>query len=79
MSHIIYVSNALDECASVHMKQLYSLHKRAIKFLMPSPNMDYIQKYCALKLLPLNKQLLLNKCVLMQNVIHSKALSLIHI
>ena len=55
------------------MKQLYSLHKRAIKFLMPSPNMDYNQKCCALKLLPLDKQLLLNKCVLMQKVVHGKA------
>ena len=31
MSHINYVSNAWDGCAFVHMKQLYSLHKRAIK------------------------------------------------
>ena len=54
MSHINFVSNAWDGCACVHMKQLYSLHKRAIKFLMPSPNMDYNQKCCALKLLPLD-------------------------
>ena len=36
------------------MKQLYTLHKRASKFLMPGPNMDYNQKCCALKLLPLD-------------------------
>ena len=30
-------------------------------------------KCCALKLLPLDKQLLLNKCVLMQMVVHGKA------
>ena len=71
--HINYVSNAWDGCACVHMKQLYTLHKRAKKFLMPSPNMDYNQKCCALKLLPLDKQLLLNKCVLMQKVVHGKA------
>ena len=50
-----------------------TLHKCAIKFLMPSPNMDYNQKCCALKLLPLGKQVLLNKCVLMQKVVHGKA------
>ena len=72
MSHINYVSNAWDECACVHMKQLHSLHKRAIKFLMPIPNMDYKQKCCALKLLHLDKQRLLNKCVLMQKVVHGK-------
>ena len=73
MSHMNYVSNAWDGCAGVHMKQLYSLHKRAVKFLMPIPNLDYKQKCCALKLLPLDKQLLLNKCVLMQKVVHGKA------
>ena len=68
MSHINYVSNA-----GVHMKQLYSLHKRAVKLLMPIPNLDYKQKCCALKLIPLDKQLILNKCVLMQKVVHGKA------
>ena len=40
---------------------------------MPIPNLDYKQKCRALKLLPLDKQLLLNKCVLMQKVVHGKA------
>ena len=74
MSHMNYVSNAWDGCAGVHMKQLYSLHKRDVKFLMPIPSLDYKQKCCALKLLPLDKQLLLNKCVLMRKVVHGKAL-----
>ena len=52
MSHMNYVSNAWDGCAGVHMKQLYSLHKRAVKFLMPIPNLDYKQKCCALKTTP---------------------------
>ena len=75
MSDINYVSTAGDGCACVHMKQLYSLHKLAIKFFLPVPvpNMDYKQKYCTLKLLPLDEQLLLNKCVLMQNVVRGKA------
>jgi len=45
-----------------------------VKFLMPIPNMDYKQKCCALKLLPLDKQLLHNNCFLMQKVVHSKTL-----
>ena len=73
MSHMNYVSNAWDRCACVHMKQLYSLHKRAVICFMSIPNLDYKQKYCALKLLPLDKQLLLNKCVLMQKVVYGKA------
>ena len=64
---------ALNPTKTKCMKQLYSLHKRAVKFLMPIPNLDYKQKCCALKLLPLDKQLLLNKCVLKQKVVHGKA------
>ena len=75
MSHMNYVSNAWDGCACMHMKHLYSLHKRAVKLLMPIPNIDHIQECCALKLLPLDKQLLLNKCVLMQKIVHGKALA----
>ena len=55
------------------MKQPYSLHKGAIKFFIPILNIDYKQKCCALKRLPLDKQLLLSKCVLMQKVVHGKA------
>ena len=40
---------------------------------MPIPNLDYKQKCCALKLHPLDKQLLLSKCVLMQKAVHGKA------
>ena len=68
MSQMNYVSNAWDGCAGVHMKQLYSLHKCAVKFLMTIPNIDYKQPCFALKLPPVDKQLLLNKCVLMQKV-----------
>ena len=73
MSHMNYVSNACDGCACVHMKQLYALHKCAVKFVIPIPNLDYKQKCCALKLLLLDKQLLFNKCVLMQKVVQGKA------
>ena len=65
------VLEAIVRC--VRMKQLHSLHKRAIKSLMLIPNMGYIQKYCALKLLPQDKNVLLKQCVLMQKVVHGKA------
>ena len=55
MSHMNYVSNAWDGYAGVHMKQLYSLHKRAVKFLILIPYLDYKEKCCALKQLFLNK------------------------
>ena len=73
MSHVNYVLNVRDGCASVRLKQAYSLHWRAIKVLMPATDMDYIQKWRALRLLPLDKQPLFNECVLMQKVVHGKA------
>ena len=42
-----YVSTAWDGCAGVHMKQLYSLFKLTVKFLMPIPNIDYKQVLCS--------------------------------
>ena len=54
--------------ARVLWKQLYPLHKDIIKLLMPIPNnfMDYAHKCSTLRLLPLDKQLLFKKCVLME-------------
>ena len=48
--------------------QLHSLYKRAMKLLMPIPNVDYKQNCCVL----IYKQLLLSKCVLMQKIVHGK-------
>ena len=64
----------------VHWEQPYSLHKDKTKLSMPIPNnfMDYAHKFGAVRLLPLDKQLLLKKCVLMQKkrrrkkVVHDK-------
>ena len=58
-------------CRCAHEAAVFS-PQSAVKVLMPIPNLDYKQKCCALKLLPLEKQLLLNKCVLMQMVVHGK-------
>ena len=58
-------------CLCAHEATVFS-PQMSMKLLMPIPNMDYKQKCCALKLLPLDKQLLLIKRVLMQKVVHGK-------
>ena len=76
MSHMNYVSNAWDGCACVHMKQLYSLHKRAIKFLMPSPNNYGLQSKVLCSQATPSRQTTIaqqNECVLMRKVVHGKA------
>ena len=40
---------------------------------MPTYHMDYIQKRRVFKILPLDKQLLINKCVLLEKIVHGKA------
>ena len=59
-------------CRCAHEAAVFS-PQTCRKILDAIPNLDYKQKYCALKLLPLDKQLLLNKCVLMQKAVHGKA------
>ena len=60
-----YVSNVWDGHACVHMKQIRSLHKHAIKLLMTNThNKKTTNEKCqTLKLLSLDKQqLLVNRC-----------------
>ena len=73
MSHLNYVSNAWDGSAEVHMKLLQSLHKRAIKMLRYESSYKGENLYQKLNILPLNKQLLYNKSVLMFRTLIGKS------
>lgn len=54
------------------MKHLYSLHKRKLKLLMQTPDIDYRQVSCS-QLIPTKQAIiLLSKCVLIQNTVHGK-------
>ena len=65
MSHLNYVSNVWDGSAEVHTKLLQSLHKRAIKMLLYGSPREGVDIYKKAQILPLNKQFLYNKSVLM--------------
>ena len=65
MSHLNYVSNVWDGSAEVHMKLLQSLHKRAVKMLLYGCSREGTNIHKKAQILPLNKQLLYNKNVLM--------------
>ena len=71
-SHVDYASIIWDGCADVHLKQLNSLYKRAVKKILPGP-IPTCEKFKRLKILPLNDQLLFNKAVLMFNILHKNA------
>ena len=71
MSHLNYVSNVWDGSAEVHIKLLQSLHKRAVKMLTyGSPPETNIYK--KVQILPLKKQLLYNKNVLVYRTLFRK-------
>ena len=61
LPHINYASNVWDGCADQHMKKLNSLHRRAIKLIHSEKNIPTDQKLEKLGVLPLNKQLKMNK------------------
>ena len=68
LPHINYASNIWDGCADQHMKKLNSLHRRAVKLIHSKKDIPTDQKLKDLGVLSLNKQLKLNKAVLMYKV-----------
>ena len=67
-SHIDYISTAWDGASHVHLKKLNSLHRRAVKLILPEPLLSTDQKLNTLGLLPLETHLKFNKLVLMFKV-----------
>ena len=75
MSHINYASTIWDGCSKEILKKLNSAHRRAIKQLMHNPNLDTDQKLKHLNLLPLEKQLEINKIIMIHKLYNEKAQS----
>ena len=55
------------------MKRINSIHRRAIKLLLPNPNLSTDDKFKELQILPLDKQLLLNKAVITHKIYNNEA------
>ena len=68
-SHINYASTLWDMCSQDLMKRLISVHRRAIKILLPGPAFTTEEKYAKLNILELPKQLQLNKLCLINNIL----------
>ena len=67
-SHIDYVSTTCDGASQVYLRKLNSLHRRAVKLILPEPLLTTDQKLYSLGILPLDKHLKCNKIVLMFKV-----------
>ena len=70
LPHVSYASNIWDGCADQHMKKLNSLYKRAIKLINVQKDITTDQKFSILGTLPLEKQLTMNKAVLVYKVLN---------
>ena len=70
LPHVNYASNIWDGCADQHMKKLNSLYRRAFKLINVQKEIPTDQKISELGAISLEKQLLLNKAVLVYKVIN---------
>ena len=68
LCHINYASVVWDGAAPCHSKRLTSLYKRAINIILPDPSLSIDEKQIQLNILPLQKHLDFNKCVLVYKV-----------
>ena len=70
LPHCNYASNIWDGCADQHIKKLNSLHRRAFKLINVQKDVPTDQKISELGALSLDKQLLMNKAVLVFKVMN---------
>ena len=73
-SHINYASAVWSGASEVHLKKLYSLHRRAAKVILPDQSLSTTEKLNKLNILPLHKQLKCRECITMFKIHTGKAL-----
>ena len=75
LRHILtnYVSTVWDSCSGEYMKRINSIHRRAVKLILPDHTLNTDEKFKALNILPLEKQLFFNKAVITHKIYHDEA------
>ena len=73
MPHINYASSVWDGTSENNLKKLISLHRRSAKLVLRNENISTDNKLLKLNILPLHRQCLFNKAVLMFKVYRNKA------
>ena len=67
-SHLDYASTVWDTPSENHLKKLNSLHRRAVKLILPDTTLTTDEKFRKLSILPLSSHLKFNKGVIMFKV-----------
>ena len=70
-SFVNYASTLYDNCSSEYMKRINSVHRRAVKIILPSQNIPTDDKFKKLNILPLDKQLFYNKAVITHKIYYN--------
>ena len=71
--HIDYTSVVWDGCSDVLKKRLNSLHKRAVKLILPDITLTTDQKLKEVRIMSLQKQLEYNKGLFMYRLLSNEA------
>ena len=71
-SHIDYLSTVWDGCEDVHLKRMNSLHRQAVKNIIPDQKLSADEILKTLHMLPLKEHLLYNKSVFMYKIHREK-------
>ena len=72
-SHIDYSSTVWDGCSEACFRRLNSLHRRAVRLILPKRTDSTEERMSDLDMLPLRKHLLFNKGVFMHKIINLSA------
>ena len=72
-SLINYASTLWDNCAGEYLKKINSMHRRAVKNIIPNKGISTDAKFVSLNILPLSKHLMYNKAIVVHKIIHDKA------
>ena len=71
--HICYASVVWDGCSDVLKKRLNSLHRRAVKLILPDTTLTTDQKLKEIRIMSLQKQLEYNKGLFMYSLLSNEA------
>ena len=71
--HIDYASVVWDGCSDVLKKRLNSLHRRAVKLILPDTTLTTDQKLKEMRIMSLQKQLEYNEGLFMYRLLSNKA------
>jgi len=71
-SHLGYASTVWDGCSDACIKRLNSLHRRSVKLITGKSNDSTEQRMKTLHILPLRKQFLYNKGIMMYKICHAQ-------